>query len=290
VTPDYPNISPALWVAQSKVYATNSAIWISDGRACLVDPGVCPEEIGGIAGFLEAQSALSSVVVLTHAHWDHLLGAARFPKARVLANTSYRRVIQHHGPDLLRQVAQFGKLCGTDPCLPFQVPQPLLWSNSPEHLCIGRLELDLYHAPGHTEDQCVVYEPRYGVLWAADMLSNQELPSISYRLDAYEQTLELLAGMPVRVLVPGHGAVASDPVEIHHRFAQDQAYLRALRVCIQSALDQGLGIGETVAACGTVGLPRGDGDTVTAAWNVETVYAELGGSVEPPVGWEKEWV
>ena len=33
-----------------------------------------------------------------------------------------------------------------------------------------------------------------------------------------------------------------------------------------------------------------DGDTVTAAWNVETVYAELGGSVEPPVGWEKEWV
>ena len=38
-------------------------------------------------------------------------------------------------------------------------------------------------------------------MWAGDMLSDIEIPFVSQRLKAYEQTLDMLKGMDIRVLV-----------------------------------------------------------------------------------------
>ncbi len=73
------------WLAQSELYATNSGIWLSQGQACLIDPGLLPAEIEAIAAFLTEREAVPQTIILTHSHWDHLLGPAHFPGAEVVA-------------------------------------------------------------------------------------------------------------------------------------------------------------------------------------------------------------
>ena len=71
--------TPDLWVAQSDYFLTNSGIFIRDGQAVLIDPCMRRDEIDAIAEFVQAQHAAPRWLVLTHSHWDHILGPERFP-------------------------------------------------------------------------------------------------------------------------------------------------------------------------------------------------------------------
>ena len=54
-----------LWVSQSDFYFTNCGIFIHDGQAYVIDPGIFPKEIEAIANFLSEKGVTSQVIVLT---------------------------------------------------------------------------------------------------------------------------------------------------------------------------------------------------------------------------------
>jgi hypothetical protein len=103
------------------------------------------------------------------------------------------------------------------------------------------------------------------------------------------ETLAHLATLNLRVLVPGHGAPTTDADEIQRRLAADRAYLAELHERVTGAVAAGQTLAETVDACGEMPLPCSCEDPTPHTWNVESAYAELGGQVEGPVGWEREW-
>ncbi len=103
-------------------------------------------------------------------------------------------------------------------------------------LAVGGLELRLAHAPGHSPNMLTVYEPASATLWAADVLSDVEIPSIIDDLASYERTLSRLAGLEIRTLVPGHGTATDDRAEIARRLDEDRAYLAALRETIGAVI------------------------------------------------------
>ena len=282
-------LTPDFWLAQSELYATNSGIWLSQGQACLVDPGLLPVEIEAIVTFLAEQEAEPQTIILTHSHWDHLLGPARLTGAEVIAQANYvDQVSGEKGRRLQRQIADWE--AGLDIARegPFVAPQPDTLFEDTLDVNVGKHVLELRHAPGHSPDQLVIYWPDEALLWAADMLSDLEIPYVIHNLAAYERTLAMLSTWEVGTLIPGHGQFTSASGEIRTRIAQDRVYLKALRERVTQAVGQGQSVAETVASCADMRYRYPDENAGPHRLNVETVYLELGGEADPTqVGWGK---
>ncbi len=284
----FTQLTSHLWVTQSVLFATNSGVFLSGDEACLIDPGIAPETIKDIARFVDERGATPRTIVITHAHWDHVMGPEHFPGVPVIAHADYLRVLREHGVDLYRQIGVWEAQAHIRRPRPFMLPKPTYTFDTALTLTLGDERLCVIHAPGHALDQCVVYHAESATLWAADMLSDIEIP-LPLSLNAYEQTLAHLATLDIRALVPGHGAPTTDADEIQRRLAGDQAYLAELRMRITRAIAAGQTLAETVAACSDMPLPCLCDDPAPHTWNVESAYAELGGRVEGLVGWKREW-
>jgi hydroxyacylglutathione hydrolase len=280
--------TPALWVQQSCLYHTNSGIVIRAGCACLIDPGIFPAEIAAIIQLVAAHGATVEGIILTHSHWDHLLGPEHFPGVPVVAHAAYPATMAAHGAAQMRAVAGWAARHRIKRRQPFSLPQPTTVT-TPATYTLGDLILNLDHAPGHWPDQITIYDPVSGLLWAADMLSDREIPFVSHSLGAYRDTLARLATLDIRVLVPGHGQATRNPAQIGARLAADRGYLDELQTRVGAAVAAGLSLEETVAACARMPYRHRAANGGPHRWNVENAYRELGGAVSAePLGWDLE--
>jgi glyoxylase-like metal-dependent hydrolase (beta-lactamase superfamily II) len=277
-----------LWVLQSRLYFTNSGVFLSAGRACLVDPGIYPDEIQASAD-LVAQDAALQTIILTHGHWDHILGPEFFPGVKTIAQANYSSIVSgKHSARIRRQIAEWETHHDVKRTQPFVIPHPDEILDETATLAVGDISLHLHHAPGHAADQLVIYHPLDATLWAADMLSDLEIPFVCHNLAAYQQTLAMLSAWDVQVLIPGHGRPTSNAAEIRTRISDDIAYLAELREKVQLAIQQGKTIQETVALCDAINFRHPEENQGPHQWNVEHVYLELGGQADQnKVGWNR---
>jgi glyoxylase-like metal-dependent hydrolase (beta-lactamase superfamily II) len=289
MTSRFTQISPDAWVVQSSLYHTNSGIFLTGRDAVLIDPGVTPAELDALAAFLTARGTIVRTIVLTHAHWDHLLGPVRFPKATVMAHARYLDVVEVHRADLRRQVRS--GLDEADERASFP-PAPDVTFHDCLSLTFDALRLEVRFAPGHAPDHSVVYEPGNGVLWAGDMLSDLEVPMPMDTFADYLRTLDALSDRRIDVLVPGHGTPTRDPEEVNRRLDQDRAYLRVMVRCVRAALASGADLASTLDACECVPFAQPDTYPNAHRWNIEQAYLELGGEPlrDSPVGWAQDWL
>ncbi len=264
----------------------NAGAFVSAGEACLVDPGIAPDEIAALVR--ELDGAALRCIVLTHADWDHVLGPEHLPQATIVAHAEYADDLD---PDGIRvALGQLEEQAGVIRKHRFAPPLPDETFEDELTLPVGDLELQLMHAPGHSASMLTIYEPASATLWAADMLSDVEIPSIVHDLDDYERTLARLAELEIRTLVVGHGTPTHDVEEIRQRLAEDRAYLADLRVSVTEAVAAGRSLDDTVAACGRIALRRSEEDDALHRLNVEKVYADRGGDADPEqVGYARAW-
>ncbi|MFP4344546.1 MAG: MBL fold metallo-hydrolase [Anaerolineales bacterium] len=285
----FTELTSQLWVHQSQLFYTNSGIFASDGEACLIDPGIEPEAIWALGEFLDRHHLHPVALILTHAHWDHILGPERFPGVTVVAQVNYLDVLQERSDDLGNQIARWEEASGLTREQPFTPPLPDITFEEETTLSVGESSLRLLHAPGHTPDQCVVYHAASGLLWAADMLSDLEIPFVSGDLAAYEKTLQRLATLEIRALVPGHGHPTRERTEIRQRLEEDQGYLAALRSCVVEGVRSGRSLEETLALCDHIPLRYPEDNALPHERNVKSAYAHVAGKAAQGEGWEEEW-
>jgi glyoxylase-like metal-dependent hydrolase (beta-lactamase superfamily II) len=276
--------APGLWLAQSRFEQTNSGAFVCRGQACLIDPGVYPDEIAIWQRAVRAQGWTVCALVLTHHHWDHILGPEGFPGVPVVAHANY--LASAGGPEgapaVERRLAQEGIARAT----PFVVPQPDETFEDSLSLRVGDRRLELLHAPGHAPDQLVAYDPVCATLWAADMLSDREIPFVSHHLGAYRHTLEILSALDLRQLIPGHGRPLADAGAIRSRLDADRAYLAELHARVARAVREGWPIEEALAFCAGMRYRCRETMVDLHALNVESAFFELGGEADPAqVGW-----
>lgn len=225
-------VSAHCWVRQSGFCRSNTVVVAGEEGALVVDPGVTGAELAGLVQDLRGMGLTPALGFCTHPHWDHMLWARdlgdgpRWATPRAVtharahlddARTKAGRLAPGHDPEL---VGLLTPLPGGTAVLDWAGPR------------VEILEHDA-HAPGHA----ALHLPDDHVLVAGDMLSDVEVPLLDLKSGApdplrdYEAgltTLEHVLQRGCRVVVPGHGAVATG-AEVVTRFAQDRSYLHALR-------------------------------------------------------------
>jgi hydroxyacylglutathione hydrolase len=269
-------VTKTLFATQSRSMAYNSGAFISDGQACLIDPGPHPEDVERLILFVASQRAELSTIILTHSHWDHVLGPERMRRELIVTSEAYRKEASQRSEHIVSRIAAWEKQWGYSREKAFVIPQPDATFVDATEVPIGKLDLTLLEIPGHAPDQIAIYEPRSGALWAADTLSDIEIPFIYSSLAAYEKSLARLAKLDIRALVPGHGSPTSDRAEIAARLSADQAYLAELRRRVTAAIAEGASLKETVERCADMVFRVPEENSEPHIENVALVYQELG--------------
>ena len=278
----------SLAVFPSRSMSYNAGVLIHGKDALLVDPGLYPDEIDRIKAYIYSRGASPLHLVVTHSHWDHVLGPEYFPGVPVIQQQESVAVFAEHHTRIEHQVTEWERQSGVRRDMPFLLPEPDQTFTDRLGLQSGGKTIELLHAPGHAPEQLVVYDPSEATLWAADMLSDIEIPFVMHDLQAYRQTLDRLAQLEVKTLVPGHGRPANGQAEVSARLDADRAYLAELQKRVEAAISAGRSAAEALTACAGMRYANRDQNEDAHRLNVETAFIELGGEVEPGhKGWNR---
>ena len=219
-------------VRQSRAYWMNSTVLLDPEHTILVDPGVLPSELDEIAKLVKQAEPETISLLFTHGHWDHVLGAPWWPKARILAHDRCTAAIGRDVEKIRTESAKIAKEHGETWPAPFAPPKIDDASSGQRFLKLDPWKLVLRDAYGHSDSQLSVHVPELNLLIAADMLSDIEIPILNGAPAIYRATLETLRplaeGGAIETVVPGHGAVAFGPDAVIERVRRDLAYLAAL--------------------------------------------------------------
>lgn len=278
-------LTPNLWLNSSELFTYHSGIFVSEHRAVVIDPGLKQNEIDALARFVRQQNWQVDAVILTHGDWDHILGASAFPNARVVAQREYVVKTKRSAEYIQRVIEKTPDLGITVPFTPPRADETFAERMT---LQVGALTLELFHTPGHAPDHLFIQERANGILWSADMLSNEEIPYVIDHLGTIAKTLNAVSLEDVRWLVACHGEPTNDLTEIRARLENDRAYIAELQTRVARSVSDGKSLDETQELCADISYRQSVPDNRGAHHrNVASAYVELGGQVSEPVGWRR---
>ncbi|SMC39220.1 quinoprotein relay system zinc metallohydrolase 1 [Novosphingobium sp. B1] len=215
----------------------NSAIIATDAGAVLFDPGVSREHglaLGALAQRLTGKPV--GRVYISHLHPDHAMGAAAFDPAIIHALPATRAELERDGEGfsdaMYRLLADWMK--GTAVVL----PQGDLAGGSTQ---FGGRPFRLLALKGHSGGDLAMIDERTATLVTGDLVFHDRAPSTPHAsLPDWRASLGVLAGLPHKVLVPGHGPLDRDGSAI----AQTRDWLDWVEQSLHKAVVDGLDMSE----------------------------------------------
>jgi len=231
-SPAWTVLAEGVHVRQSRAYWMNGVVLLDSEHTILVDPGILPSELDDIARLVNQAEPEAITIVLTHGHWDHVLGVPWWPKARVVAHDLATAEMQADLGYIRDEAGKLAAQHGESWPKPFTPPRVHDAVSGQRFLKIDPWRLVLRDAPGHCDSQLTVHLPDLQLLLAADMLSDIEIPILNTAPAVYRRTLETLKpladGGAFEALVPGHGAIVVGAPDVAARVNADLDYLDAL--------------------------------------------------------------
>lgn len=179
-------------------------------RELLIDAtsGLHPERLFAALENLGLKPQKIKSVVLTHAHFDHIGGARLFPKSKLMIHAEDAPVLEKK--DALASYAVF---FGAD--LKDARPPDVRLGDG-ENIVLGGargLKLRVIHTPGHTAGSICVYEPKAQLLFTGDTIFARNVGRtdlLGARPAELRGSLEKLAALDVKKILPAHGAIVAD--------------------------------------------------------------------------------
>jgi len=168
-------------------------------EAVVIDPG---DNIGEILAILAKHALRVKAIIITHAHIDHIGGAAKLKAATgapVLMNADDQDLYDHLG----EQAAWLG----TEAPERTTIDTP---ARDGDSLKLGEAEFQILHTPGHTQGSVSVWIPSENKLVAGDTLfrnsiGRTDLPGGDARQILRSIENKLMKLPEETIVIPGHG-------------------------------------------------------------------------------------
>ncbi|MFM1759099.1 MAG: hypothetical protein RLY75_369 [Pseudomonadota bacterium] len=207
-------LPPGIEIFERGWLSANNILLFGEDDVSLVDSGYCAHQqmtVGLVTNAI-AQYDLKALnkVVNTHLHSDHCGGNAALsevfdceiwiPQAEALA-------VQDWNENLL-SFEQLGQEC------PRFSHQALLVPG--KEILLGPYRWQVLAAPGHDNHSIMLYQEQHQILISADALWEEGFGVIFPELwgeggfEEVAQTLELIEGLPISLVIPGHGTPFTD--------------------------------------------------------------------------------
>ncbi|WP_348767021.1 quinoprotein relay system zinc metallohydrolase 1 [uncultured Salinisphaera sp.] len=213
----------------------NSGFIVTEQGVVVIDTG--PSRLYGEA----MRAAIAHVtdrpvvrVYITHAHADHFLGNNAFADVPIAALPATARTIRSAGEAMARHLYDRvgAAMRGTSAVVPDEIIMP----DMEPVVDYGDHRLELIATAGHSPADLMILDRRTGVLFAGDVVFHDRAPATPHGdIAGWQQALAGAARTGFRIVVPGHGPVASDDTPLE----QTGAYLRWLVERLQAGAARG---------------------------------------------------
>jgi uncharacterized sulfatase len=210
----------------------NTGFIVTSQGVLVIDTGpsrLYGEQLRKLIGDVTSKKILR--VYNTHLHPDHFLGNQAFEEVPIAALagtiTGMRQQADMFTDNMYRLVDHW--MVGTNPLIP---TEPINLAT----VDIGGHRLSMMELYGHTQADLVIFDHTTGVLFAGDLVFHNRAPTTPHAdLGRWLESLEKLEGLAIKILVPGHGAVADDTGPL----LQTRNYLRWLDSTLRDQAELG---------------------------------------------------
>lgn len=243
----------AMMSAENLGGIANLGAVVGESAVAIIDPGGSALEG---AAFREALAARTSTpvkyVIYTHAHPDHVFGAAAFAGSGVVfvGHRNLPRALAARGPHYLESFrpAMGAALAGV------KIIPPELTVDDDLTLDLGgrRLRLTAWRT-AHSDCDLTVLDESGGTLFAGDLLFIGHVPVVDGSLLGFLDVIDRLRAIPAARVVPGHGPpVAPWPAALNAQ----RAYLDRLTADLRAAIRKGETLGAASMSAGAAERPK----------------------------------
>ncbi|HZD88716.1 MAG TPA: MBL fold metallo-hydrolase [Pseudolabrys sp.] len=271
----------------------NSGIIVGDESVMVIDAQATPAMADDvIARVAKVTDKPIKYVLLTHYHAVRVLGASAYKDAAVLASDDTRKLIVERGrQDMDSEIGRFPRLFRAVESIP-GLTWPHLTFPDEISVWLGKREVRIMHiGRGHTAGDVVAMVPDANVVFSGDLV---EYHSACYCGDAHftdwPTTLENLAALKARALVPGRGAALKTPDMVKEGIALTSDFLSSLFGSAQDSVAKGLSLKQAFDAARKVMDPKFSDYAIyehCLPFNVSRAYDEARG-IDRPVIWTAE--
>jgi glyoxylase-like metal-dependent hydrolase (beta-lactamase superfamily II) len=167
-------------------------------------------------------------VVLSHYHAVRVLGASGYKPEHIIASRdTYDLIVERGEQDKASEIGRFPRLFRAVESVPPGLTWPTITFTGRMSVWLGRLEVQLIQlGRGHTKGDTVAWLPEQKILFSGDLVEYDATP---YAGDAYFQdwphTLDHIAALQPRALVPGRGAALTTPEQVAAGLAGTRAFV-----------------------------------------------------------------
>ena len=196
----------------------NTGVVIGDDAVMVIDTQATPVMAQDVIRHIRTVTDKPiKYVVLSHYHAVRVLGASGYKPEHIIASRdTYDLIVERGEADKASEIGRFPRLFRNVESVPAGMTWPTITFSGAMSLWLGRLEVQLLQVGrGHTKGDTIAWLPEQKILFSGDLV---EFDATPYAGDAYFQdwpkTLDNLAAMKPRALVPGRGAALTTPEQV----------------------------------------------------------------------------
>jgi glyoxylase-like metal-dependent hydrolase (beta-lactamase superfamily II) len=195
----------------------NSGVIVGDDACMVIDTTATPAMAQDlIARIRTITDKPIKYVVLSHYHAVRVLGASAYfaeGATEVIASRgTYELIVERGEQDMKSEIERFPRLFAGVESVP-GLTWPTMVFERELTLHLGSLEVRLMHlGPGHTKGDTIAWVPSQDVVFSGDLVEyDAGVYTGDAHLEAWPSTLEKLAALKPRCLVPGRGSAMTTP-------------------------------------------------------------------------------
>ena len=223
----------------------NTGVIVGDDAVMVIDtqatPVMAQDVIRRIRGVTDKPI---KYVVLSHYHAVRVLGASGYAPEHIIASRdTYDLIVERGEQDKASEIGRFPRLFQAVESVPPGMTWPTITFSGRMSIWLGKLEVQLIQlGRGHTKGDTVAWLPEQKILFSGDLV---EFDATPYAGDAYfsdwPQTLDNIAALQPRALVPGRGAALTTPEQVAAGLAGTRGFISELYASVHAGVAAGQG-------------------------------------------------